>query len=209
MWFSLIRTASYRPARWLWAPPALTAAFSSARSPGVVLRVSSTFAGVPSSSAHRPRGRRGHPREVGQEVERRALSGEQRTGASAQPQHRVPLLAPDALLDLARDLDLRVEQLEDQLRRPQAVDHPGLLLDDQAPAPAPPAGPSRASSHRRRRGPPAARPGRARCRSSSTGYSPEAARCSSRARTKPSRSPSSTRWTSPTSSPVRWSLTIE
>ena len=47
MWFSLIRIASYSPARWLLAPPAATAAFSSARMPGVVLRVSSTFAPVP------------------------------------------------------------------------------------------------------------------------------------------------------------------
>ena len=50
MWFSLISTASYRPARWLLAPPAATAAFSSARIPGVVLRVSSTLAPVPSTA---------------------------------------------------------------------------------------------------------------------------------------------------------------
>jgi len=43
----LIKIASYSPARWLLAPPAATAAFSSARSPGVVLRVSSTLAPVP------------------------------------------------------------------------------------------------------------------------------------------------------------------
>ena len=50
MWFSLIRIASYSPARWFVAPPAATAAFSSARSPGVVLRVSSTRAPVPCTS---------------------------------------------------------------------------------------------------------------------------------------------------------------
>ena len=51
MWFSSIRIASYSPARWLLAPPAATAAFSSARSPGVVLRVSSTLAPVPCTSS--------------------------------------------------------------------------------------------------------------------------------------------------------------
>ena len=50
MWFSLIRIASYSPARWLLAPPAATAAFSSARRPGIVLRVSSTPAPVPCTS---------------------------------------------------------------------------------------------------------------------------------------------------------------
>ncbi len=42
MWLFLIRIASNRPMRWLVTPPAAAACFSSARSPGVVLRVSST-----------------------------------------------------------------------------------------------------------------------------------------------------------------------
>ena len=50
MWFSLIRIASNSPTRWLLAPPAATAAFSSVLSPGVVLRVSSTTVPVPSTS---------------------------------------------------------------------------------------------------------------------------------------------------------------
>ncbi len=41
-WLSFTNTASDKLARWLCPPPARTAAFSSARSPGVVLRVSST-----------------------------------------------------------------------------------------------------------------------------------------------------------------------
>ena len=41
-WLSLTSTASERPTRWLVPPPARTAAFSSWRKPGVVLRVSST-----------------------------------------------------------------------------------------------------------------------------------------------------------------------
>ena len=39
MWLSLIRIASSSPKRWLKPPPQRTAYFSSARSPGVVLRV--------------------------------------------------------------------------------------------------------------------------------------------------------------------------
>ena len=43
-WFSLIRMKSNSPIRWLTPPPCSTARFSSARSPGVVLRVSRIFA---------------------------------------------------------------------------------------------------------------------------------------------------------------------
>src|SRR5436190_869343 len=50
MWFSLMRIASCRPILWFDAPPAATAAFSSARRPGVVLRVSRTPAPVPCTS---------------------------------------------------------------------------------------------------------------------------------------------------------------
>src|SRR6266571_2041302 len=52
MWFSLIRRPSSRPARWLLAPPTRTAYFSSTRRPGVVLRVSMTFACVPLTRSH-------------------------------------------------------------------------------------------------------------------------------------------------------------
>ena len=53
LWLSLIIATSYRPMRLLVPPPTRTAYFSSARRPGVVLRVSSTVAFVPaSSSAH-------------------------------------------------------------------------------------------------------------------------------------------------------------
>ena len=41
-WLSFTSTASDRLARWFQPPPARTAAFSRARSPGVVLRVSRT-----------------------------------------------------------------------------------------------------------------------------------------------------------------------
>ena len=53
-WLSLTRAASDRPIRWLAPPPIRTAYFSSARSPGIVLRVSRTIAAVPArASAHR------------------------------------------------------------------------------------------------------------------------------------------------------------
>ena len=49
LWLSLIMATSYRPMRLLVPPPARTAYFSSARRPGVVLRVSSTVALLPAS----------------------------------------------------------------------------------------------------------------------------------------------------------------
>ena len=66
-WLSLTRTASESPPRWLWPPPARTAAFSRARSPGVVLRVSSIrvdgLAG--GHRLHVATGERGHARTGG------------------------------------------------------------------------------------------------------------------------------------------------
>src|SRR6266700_1127053 len=47
MWLSLISMASSRPKRWLKPPPQRTAYFSSARSPGVVLRVQQMRVRVP------------------------------------------------------------------------------------------------------------------------------------------------------------------
>ena len=44
-------TASESENRWLWPPPQTTACRSSARSPGVVLRVSTTRAFVPRTAA--------------------------------------------------------------------------------------------------------------------------------------------------------------
>ena len=50
-WLSLIRIASSRPKRWLTPPPQRTAYFSSARKPGVVLRVSVITAPVPATAS--------------------------------------------------------------------------------------------------------------------------------------------------------------
>ena len=65
--------------RWLRPPPARTAAFSSARSPGVVFRVSRTATRRDRRDRVDERPRRGRdPREVAQEVERGALGGHDR-----------------------------------------------------------------------------------------------------------------------------------
>ena len=64
--------------RWLRPPPAATAAFSSARSPGVVLRVSRIAAPGASHGLDEAGGQRRDPGQVAEQVERRALAGEQR-----------------------------------------------------------------------------------------------------------------------------------
>ena len=52
-WLSFTITMSYKPNRWLAPPPATTAAFSNARSPGVVLRVSNILVeGFPTASTN-------------------------------------------------------------------------------------------------------------------------------------------------------------
>ena len=76
-WLSLNITHSERFPRWLAAPPARTAAFSSARSPGVVLRVSQTRI-VGSGRLDEAMGERGDARQVAEEVEGRALGGQHR-----------------------------------------------------------------------------------------------------------------------------------
>ena len=77
-WFSLIRIASSSPSRWLRPPPAATAAFSSARSPGVVLRVSRISRPGASHGLDEAGGQGGDAGEVAEQVERRPLAGEQR-----------------------------------------------------------------------------------------------------------------------------------
>ena len=89
-WFSLIRIASWRPMRWLVPPPAATAAFSSARSPGVVLRVSRIRAPVPLDRLDEAGGQRGDAGEVAEEVERRALGGQQRPRRARPTPRRRP-----------------------------------------------------------------------------------------------------------------------
>ena len=83
-------------------PPARTASFSSARSPGVVLRVSRMRTPVPSTASHVAGGERGDAREAAEEVERHALAGEDRRAALPATSASRPPLAPLALARRAR-----------------------------------------------------------------------------------------------------------
>ena len=85
-----------------------TAAFSSVRSPGVVLRVSRIRAPVPSTACDRARRRGGHAGQALEEVQRRALSGQQRRArrpsiTSTAPPSRH---SPSAAAPLERDLGI-------------------------------------------------------------------------------------------------------
>ena len=83
MWLSLMSTASNSPKRWLVPPPQRTAWLSSARSPGAVLRVSSSsHAGAGDRVGVAPGGG-GDARAPLQQVERRPLAGEDRPGVAA------------------------------------------------------------------------------------------------------------------------------
>ena len=85
-WLSLISAASDSDIRWLTPPPHRTAYFSSARRPGVVLRVSRIAAPVPSTASTQRRVKRGNARQVSQQIQRGALGGEQRSGRSGRGQ---------------------------------------------------------------------------------------------------------------------------
>ena len=76
-WLSLIRTRSYSPKRWFVPPPTRTAYFSSARSVGVVLRVSSIVM-RPAGGVHVSRVAVAMPRHPLQQVERCPLGCQQR-----------------------------------------------------------------------------------------------------------------------------------
>ena len=87
-WLSFTSTKSESEPRWLTPPPARTAAFSSARSPGMVLRVSQmrTPPRSPATASTNARVGGGDAGQVAEEVERGALAGEhgaQRAGDGA------------------------------------------------------------------------------------------------------------------------------
>ncbi len=77
-WFSLTRIASSRPKRWLRPPPQRTAYFSSARRPGVVLRVSRIVDAGAGDLVDVAAGQRRDPGQPADEVERGSLAGEDR-----------------------------------------------------------------------------------------------------------------------------------
>ena len=112
MWFSLIRIASYSPARWLLAPPAATAAFSRARSPGVVLRVSSTVAAVPCTARAASAAIVATPDRCARKFRAVRSAGEQGTRSSLDAQHRAAPLAPLSLRHQALEARVGIQRRE-------------------------------------------------------------------------------------------------
>ena len=133
MWFSLIRIASSSPRRWLRPPPAATAAFSSAA------QARGRLAGVEDRRARavdrgdEARGQGRDPRQVAEQVERRALAGEQGPGragdgATSAGTPLPPLALADQRLELV-DAGL----LERLPGRGEPEHGPRLFLDDPSP----------------------------------------------------------------------------
>ena len=128
---------SYRPARWLTPPPSATACFSSARRPGVVLRVSSRRGGAAGGAIARTTVAVSvaTPGEPAEEVQRGPLGGQdrarrrrstRRTGAGAS-RH----CASGPSRSIAR---VRVQAAEHGLGDGEPGDHPGRLLRDRGHA---------------------------------------------------------------------------
>ena len=95
-WLSLSRMPSESEPRWLTPPPARTAAFSRARKPGVVLRVSRMRV-VGAGRVDEPPGQGGDAREVAEEVEGGPLGGEDRRQRSLDPGQHLPGVDPVAV----------------------------------------------------------------------------------------------------------------
>ena len=95
-WFSLMRITSYRPARWLTPPPSATAALLERAQPRRGLARVEDPRGPAGRRAPPapPRGQRGDARQPPEEVQRRALGGEQRPRRARDAQHRRRRLAP-------------------------------------------------------------------------------------------------------------------
>ena len=114
-------------------PPARTAAFSRARSPGVVLRVSSTL----TRGSHRGDGvderpgRRRDPGEVAEEVERRALGGDDRAHRPADRGDDVAGCEQVPVVSLERDVERWIHLREGLCRAGLAGEHAGLARDDR------------------------------------------------------------------------------
>ena len=98
-WLSLTSAASDSDIRWLTPPPQRTAYFSSARRPGVVLRVSRTAAPVPSTASTQRRVSGGDAGQVAEQVQRGALAGEQVAGRAGHRQQDVAAAHPVAVRD--------------------------------------------------------------------------------------------------------------
>ncbi len=128
-WFSLTRIASSRPPRWLTPPPMRTASFSSARSPGVVLRVSRMLhaGALDGPDVARRQGR--DARQPAEEVQRHPLGSEDRARGARQLGHEAAV-GPDALVGVGVPAQVGVDALEHLLGHPQPGRHPLRLLVD-------------------------------------------------------------------------------
>ena len=132
-WLSLISAASPRLIRWLTPPPQRTAYFSSARRPGSVLRVSRIRAPVPATASTQARVRGGDPGQVGQQVQRGALGGEDAGGRAGEHQRGRPGHEVAAVGDAAdrQDSGRRPARVSNTAERDRtAGEHPGAPRGD-------------------------------------------------------------------------------
>ena len=129
MWLSLIRIASSRPKRWLKPPPQRTAYFSSARRPGVVLRVQQMRALVPAARRRKSAVSGGDAGQPAEEIQRGAL-GRQHGARRARDRHQVrPGGDARAVARMGSDRDIGREDAGE--RRPTSVSvtrSPGLRV---------------------------------------------------------------------------------
>ena len=132
-WLSLTSAASDSDIRWLTPPPQRTAYFSSARRPGVVLRVSRTAAPVPVDRVDPAAGQRRDAGEVAEQVQRGALGGEQGAGAArsrSAARRRGATRSPSARGVRRRRRPHRADDLEDRLGDRQPGDDAGGAGDE-------------------------------------------------------------------------------
>ena len=126
-WLSLTRIPSSRPKRWFRPPPQRTAYFSSARRPGVVLRVSRISAPVPSTASTKRRVSVAIPDRRPRRLS--AVRSPVRT-ARVRPEMRASSVGCSKRSPSCRgrrDGDVRVERPEDGFDRRQAADDARLL----------------------------------------------------------------------------------
>ena len=129
-WLSLTSTPSSSPKRWFFPPPQATACFSSTRRPGRRLaRVEDRGAGA-LDRVDVAAGQRRDPGEPREEVQRRALAGEDRAlgpghaGDGGAGVHGRPFV------DERLEAELRIERAEHRLGDPEPADDAGLLHDE-------------------------------------------------------------------------------
>jgi hypothetical protein len=108
--------------RWLTPPPARTAAFSSERQPGVVLRAV--------HDVHEAAGERGDAGEALQEVEGDALSREDGARGSVEREHDIAVLHVCAVVEMEMAGDARIEAQEHGGGRRDASEDAVRLGDD-------------------------------------------------------------------------------